>query len=527
MEKEITPKKSILFLTIIFSISSYFVLDHHYRTRAKDVVFTTVNSSAEFIKVNNFLQFGNTIKFVMSHESFVKSVILFDKDYRKLLNFGNVIDISNEFHNFNSDQVQILNRGPLSYTIKYDFRNDSNIILVAYLHDDHRFLTLFIMVSIIFLLFGFIYWVCQRLDIDNLNSRAAKHALDLMSCGFHEIKQTVELFRIFQESIASKDVVFKNSKYEKMFVHDFNKNMISVDSMMSILKLTNRKSSPTKGVETDLKEVIYACIDTYKQDDKRIDIKFDHRSKLNLSPDILYATIGNLIKNAYMYSDGLIWLRTTQTNHTLIFSIANTGKEIPKEKQKAILKPGVALKGHTGLGLHICDIWCKKIGAKLSLESNPAATLFVLTFPIKQNRKETKPTHKSRTNIKKPIQAPAVQKGIHVAVIEDVETFRVSICKQIEDFGCKTEDFENMDLFLDHLKSHPSKFQYILIDRHGNGFDAVKDRFPDSCRYYGYRGKIILYSSDLPDINSDELLMKGFDFSVRKGQKINWSRFIQ
>ncbi|MFK7822718.1 MAG: sensor histidine kinase [Oligoflexales bacterium] len=524
MDKEITPKKTILFLTILLSITSYFGLDHHYRTRAKDVVFTIINSSGELIKVNNFMQFGGTIKFVMSREPFIKSVFLYDKDYRKLLNFGDEVDISTEFHNFNHEQIQILNRGPLAYTIKYVFNNDSDIIMVAYLHDDNRFLTLFIMVSVIFALFGIIYIVCQRLDFDNLNAQAAKHALDLMSCGFHEMKQTVELFRCLQENIVNGEVTFNNQNYEKMFVHDFNRNMISVDSMMSILKLTNKRAYQNN-CETDLNQVIDACIETYRTKGKSIDIKFNHSTKLTLSNDILYATFGNLIKNAYTYSDGLIWIRTSEVSKYLVFTIANTGKEIPKEKQKAILKPGVALKGQTGLGLHICDMWCKKIGAKLSIESNHAATQFTIKIPLQQHVIQS--IKKEVVEKKGNLSYLKTRTTKKVAVIDDVETFRVSICKQIARYGCSAENFENMDIFLDNLKNDPSQFNYILIDRHGNGFDAVKDRFPDSCRYYGYQGKIILYSSDIPDVSQEELKLKGFDFAVKKGQQINWVQFLQ
>ena len=529
MEKEITPKKTILFLTIFLSIASYFALDHHYRTRAKDVFFTIINSSGELIKVNNFLQFGGTIKFVMSREPFIKTVLLFDQDYRRLLSFGNEVEISNEYHRFNSDNFQILSQGPLAYTIKYAFHNDSDIIMVGFLHDDNRFVTLFIMISMIFLLFGFIYIACQRLDFDNLNATAAKRAIDLMSCGFHEMKQTVELFRILQQNIVSNEVEFKNVKYGKIFINDFNKNMISVDSMMSILKLTNRNSEQSIYAKTDLKEVIEACVETYKSNYKTINIRLDHVSALIFSNDVLYATIGNLIKNAYAYSDGLIWIRTSEKNNILSFSIANTGKPIPKERQKAILKPGVALQGQTGLGLYICDSWCRKIGAKLVLESNKAATQFTIHFPLLRKSKKVVENKVQDTALGHEIdhENEAVEEENKVvAVIDDIKTFRVSICDQLESYGCQAEHFEHMDIFLDLLKDDPKYFNYILIDRHGNGFDAVKDRFPDSCRYYGYTGRIILYSSDIPELNAEEFKSMGFDYIVKKGNRIEWDKYL-
>ena len=114
-----------------------------------------------------------------------------------------------------------------------------------------------------------------------------------------------------------------------------------------------------------------------------------------------------------------------------------------------------------------------------------------------------------------------------VAVIDDLETFRISICEQISEFCSGTEHFENIDLFLDQVRDNPQRFNYILVDRHGHGFDAVRDRFPDSCKYYGYKGKIILYSSDISDLEEPEYRAKGFDHFVKKGQQIDWESYLQ
>ncbi|MCB9228524.1 MAG: HAMP domain-containing histidine kinase [Deltaproteobacteria bacterium] len=536
MEKDITPKKTILFLAVMLSVSSYFALDHHYKSRAKDVIFTMINSSSELIKVNDFIQFSSNLKNVMSKEPYIKAVQIFDREYRRLINLGDEIDAASDYHRFNDERIQLIHKGPLEYAIKYIFQNDSDLIMITFLEDDDRYLNLFIMVVIIFVLFGFIYFLCQRLDIDNLNSRAARHAMDLMSCGFHEMKQTVELFRILQTQLSCNEVTFRNPSYKDIFAQDFKKNMIAVDSMMSILKLTNKNGLDGKTYKTDLKQIIEDCIDTYQNQHKSMDVKYEHRSKLRLPEDILYATIGNLIKNAYTYSDSLIWIRTTESADGLTFSIANTGKMIPREHQKAILKPGIALKGQTGLGLHICQTWCKRIAVKLRLESTNTATQFSLTFPAAHllvpsraqatvrntpapEPAETNPATESAASVKS-------QEEKVVAVIDDIETFRVSICEQISELCNATEHFANMDMFLDQLKDSPKKFNYILIDRHGDGFDAIRDRFPDSCRYYGYQGKIILYSSDIPEMNESEYRAKGFDYLVRKGQQINWAYYL-
>ena len=529
MEKDITPKKTILFLTLLMSVASYFMLDYHYKTRARDVIFTVINSSTESIKVNNFMQFSSNLKNVLNREPYIKGIQIFDHEFRRLINFGEEIDIATEFYKFNGDQVQLIHKGPLEYAIKYLFHNDSELIMIAFLEDENRYYTLFFSIFCIFLLFGIIYFLCQRLDIDNLNSRAAKHALDLMSCGFHEMKQTVELFRILQTQLAKNEVTFLNPTYAEVFSQDFKQNMISVDSMMSILKLTNDKDQDISNCTTELKTVISDCVNTYKFGGRNVDIKYNHNSLLNLSEDILYATIGNLIKNAYRYSDSLIWIRTSESGGWLYFSVANTGKEIPKEKQKSILKPGVALQGQTGLGLHICHIWCKRIGARLSLESTKTATQFTIASPISRHpnssfRKKKTP-NRSVTTTLADSNKTAPEKN--VAVIDDLETFRISICEQISEFCSGTEHFENIDLFLDQIRDNPKRFNYILVDRHGHGFDAVRDRFPDSCKYYGYTGKIILYSSDISDLEEPEYRAKGFDHFVKKGQQIDWESYLQ
>ena len=58
-------------------------------------------------------------------------------------------------------------------------------------------------------------------------------------------------------------MIFKDTEYGKVFMKDFHSNMISIDSMMSILKLTNKKKFDKESDLVSLKEAVEECVQSY------------------------------------------------------------------------------------------------------------------------------------------------------------------------------------------------------------------------------------------------------------------------
>ena len=103
--------------------------------------------------------------------------------------------------------------------------------------------------------------------------------------------------------------------------------------------------------------------------------------------------LDNLLSNAIKYSahGQKIWIKVTEDDDNLIFSIKDEGPGIDYDKQANLFKKGVTL-GHattggepsTGYGLAIAKELVEKIGGKIWCESEPGSgACFYFTIPLK------------------------------------------------------------------------------------------------------------------------------------------------
>lgn len=96
----------------------------------------------------------------------------------------------------------------------------------------------------------------------------------------------------------------------------------------------------------------------------------------------------NLVNNAIKFTDqGEINITYNLTDEGILFSVSDTGKGIPKEKQKDIFKRFVKLDNYatgTGLGLSICQTIINKLGGKIGVESEVGkGSTFWFTLPVR------------------------------------------------------------------------------------------------------------------------------------------------
>lgn len=128
---------------------------------------------------------------------------------------------------------------------------------------------------------------------------------------------------------------------------------------------------------------------------KHISIEIDSENifsePVDVDPNMLKFILRNLIDNAIKFtpSGGEISIQTRQEGQNLWVEVSDTGRGIPEHFLAKILKPGTysstpgtANEKGAGLGLTLCNQFAKKMGGKLSFETEIGMGT-VVSFPIK------------------------------------------------------------------------------------------------------------------------------------------------
>jgi hypothetical protein len=504
--------KLIIILSIAFCVIGYFVLNFHYRWRAQDVLMSSIEANKFLFDNNNYLQFSLNLMAVRSNNPSIHAVALYAFGKKRM---GD--DFTPEFIATSDAPPEgkfiIKNSGFLTYNCLYTFEQSSNVIFVNFSNPQHSVIFLIICLSG-FLFFYLFLRIYSYFDFDHIHAHAKKYALSLSAGTLHGLKthflHANQLYKILHEQKILHDHRITT------LLKDFQNSQVEMTAHMSLMKLDGFKHSTEV---TDVKERTQELIDIYKRDRITTDIKFGHQSKLILDHDIFVATVGNLIKNAYDYSDSFVWIRSSEHDGKLLFSIANTCNELTKKDLAHLQKPGFSLQGSSGLGLAICKTWLEKIGATLTILGSGNAVECKVLFPHLEPN--------APAEVPNPSRAPlSSSSSLSIAVIDDIDSFRQHVCDELMQNGAIAQGFPSIALFLDRLSQDASAFDMIIVDRHLRGENAVKDRFPDSCRYYGYNGSIILLSCDASPLENDQA-QSGFDLVLSKTNDTDWGRIIK
>ena len=96
---------------------------------------------------------------------------------------------------------------------------------------------------------------------------------------------------------------------------------------------------------------------------------------LDVDPDIICEVYENLLANALRYADRVVSTQVIKNEDCLELCVEDDGRGF-KEDVKEVVKAyhhGAAVGNdiHFGLGLYLCDIYCKKHGGYLQLENLP------------------------------------------------------------------------------------------------------------------------------------------------------------
>jgi len=155
--------------------------------------------------------------------------------------------------------------------------------------------------------------------------------------------------------------------------------------------------------EFSVDELITDVIEDKKfvAENKKIQILPSFKKGLTLKSDKnrINQVLSNIINNAVDYvpkETGVISLSADQVNESVIFSIKDNGKGIPKDLQKNLFKKFYQIDssearthGGSGLGLTICKGIVENLGGKIWLESEVGkGCKFFISIP--KDRKEGK-----------------------------------------------------------------------------------------------------------------------------------------
>jgi CheY-like chemotaxis protein/HPt (histidine-containing phosphotransfer) domain-containing protein len=158
-------------------------------------------------------------------------------------------------------------------------------------------------------------------------------------------------------------------------------------------------------------------------------------------------------------------LEETKEQAALLFSVTDTGRGIPKDKQTKVFESFTQVDGSTtreyggtGLGLSISKRLVELLGGQIGVESQPdkgSRFWFTLTFEKQKGFKEILP------------MLPPDIRGMRMLVVDDNETNRTILIKMLECFGCCAEAAESGTKALQILKraAHKEKlFDLVLLD---------------------------------------------------------------
>ncbi|MBO1318969.1 ligand-binding sensor domain-containing protein [Acanthopleuribacter pedis] len=97
----------------------------------------------------------------------------------------------------------------------------------------------------------------------------------------------------------------------------------------------------------------------------------------------------NLLTNANKFTDqGTIWFRVRQKNHHMAFEVEDTGIGMSEEQTQKLFRAFAQMVDHnqyggTGLGLHICNHFCRLMNGTIEVESKKGrGSTFTITIPL-------------------------------------------------------------------------------------------------------------------------------------------------
>lgn len=211
--------------------------------------------------------------------------------------------------------------------------------------------------------------ITQFIEREKTFTRDASHEL---RTPVTVIKGAVELIRELPE-FENRSLVVPVQRIERA-----TRNMEEL--IESFLWLAREQHVETKEEPYLLGEIIKQVVEEHRHliatKPVSVDIVGDDCPKISVPVFILKIVVGNIVKNAFIYTSKGRIIITVTPNY---IQITNTGSEIPPEKLSTIKEPfqkGENSKGF-GLGLAIVERLCNRFGFDLDINSDAESTTTV------------------------------------------------------------------------------------------------------------------------------------------------------
>ncbi len=196
----------------------------------------------------------------------------------------------------------------------------------------------------------------------------------------------------------------------------------------------------------------------------------------------------NLLDNALKHARSQVTLVIKKHDGGVLFCIKNDGAAIPKNHLKAIFRPFYSKRqGGLGLGLFICQTFVRAQGGELKCTSEEDNTQFFFSLPAAS----------PPAAVRDSAAPKAINARLSIAYVDDEKFYRDALEATLAQSKISVRTFNDTDSLLMELRKGESTFDLLLVDRFGPNFDAVDDRFVESCRDFGYEGPIVLYSNSV------------------------------
>jgi two-component system sensor histidine kinase/response regulator len=205
-------------------------------------------------------------------------------------------------------------------------------------------------------------------------------------------------------------------------------------------------------------------------------------SNLEGDPWRLRQILVNLVGNAIKFTQqGEIVIRAekgteTKANVTVRISVQDTGVGIPLEKQEAVFNRFTQADGSTtrhfggtGLGLAICKQLADMMGGTIDVESElGVGSTFWFEIPLGKQIQE-------KLNTAPLFHKPAFLAGVRILVVDDNQTNRTILVKNVEAMGCQCKAVAGGAEAIESLREARranEMFDIVLLDRQMPGMDG-------------------------------------------------------
>ncbi len=200
----------------------------------------------------------------------------------------------------------------------------------------------------------------------------------------HEVRNPMSTVRGFLQILKSRDALHENEEYFDLMISELDRANGILTEFLSIAK--TKAEVYTKVKLNNLVNFLYPLIvaDATNQD-KKVVLIAEEVAELAMSEREIRQLIMNLTRNGLesMGSRGVLKIRTYMEANSIVLAVEDQGIGITEDNIGRLGTPFLTTKeGGTGLGLTTCYSIAERHNAKISVESSPSGTVFIVRFKL-------------------------------------------------------------------------------------------------------------------------------------------------